>query len=338
MNNPKLQTIGFFVLLGVAAILALLMLWPFLQLIALAAILAVLFSPWHKRITAKFKSQTWSALLTVLFVLVIVLVPLGLLGYLLYGEVGSLYRSIVTGGFHLDQALIVSRLPTNVQEIGNNFLNNLSDSISSLTGTTLQSVTGLVSNVFNFFFALFVVFFTLYYFLRDGSRLKEFISNIFPLSQVHESKLMERLEMAINGVVKGSFLVALTQGCIAFVGFLIFGVPQPLLWGALTVLAALVPTFGTSLALIPAILYLFLTGHTGAGIGMTIWGAVAVGTVDNIISPRLVGSRTNLHPLLVLFSVLGGLRLFGLLGFLLGPLLMAVLMVLLEMYQTDSKS
>jgi len=338
MFSQRLQTIGFFVLLGGAALLAAFMFWPFLQMLALAGILAVLFQPLHLRIKRNVKSDTWAALLTVLLVLVIVLIPLLLIGYTLYFEVVNVYNNVTNGSFSLDQGTIVQHLPAALRDVGANFLNDLSARLSGLAGTTVKGVTNIISNIAHFFFGVFLIFFTLYYFLRDRENIKQFVGAIFPLSQAHETKLVDDLESAISGVVKGSFLVALIQGSIATIGFLIFGVPQPFLWGAFTVLAALVPTFGTSLALIPAILYLFLTGHTGAAIGMVIWGAIAVGTVDNFISPRLIGSKTNLHPLMVLFSVIGGLQFFGILGFLLGPILMAVFMTLLNIYKAEART
>ncbi len=336
MYNQRLQTIGFFVLFGLATLVAILLFWPFLQLLALAAILAVLFKPWHRYVQSNFKSKGLSAFVTVLFVLIIVLIPLGLIGYVLYSEFANLYSNVTSGAVSLDQSTIIDHLPASLHNIGQTFFNDLNSRLSHVAGSTVQSIAGVLSNVANFFIAAFLVFFALFYFLRDGEKLKGLFINIFPLSQLHESKLVDKIEQAISGVVKGSFLVALIQGVVALVGFLIFGVPQPFLWASFTVLAALVPTFGTSLALIPAVLYLLLTGHTGAAIGMVIWGAVAVGSIDNFISPRLIGSRTNLHPLVVLFAVVGGLQLFGVLGFLLGPIVMAIFMALLEIYQTEN--
>ncbi len=333
MFNERLQTIGFFVLLGGAAFLAVFLFWPFLQLLALAGILAVLFNPWYLHFQKSMKSDGLAAFLTVVLVLVIVLVPLLLIGYALYAEIISL---LTNGSFSIEKETIVRNLPIALQGIGQNFLTDISGRLAQLAGSTVAGIAGIVSNVANFFLGIFLVFFTLYYFLKDGDKIKKFVSGIFPLSQAHETKLVDELVISISGVVKGSFLVALIQGCVATVGFLFFGVPQPYLWGAFTVLAALVPTFGTSLSLIPAILYLFLTGHTSQAIGLTIWGVLAVGLIDNVIGPRLVGKQANLHPLLVLFAVLGGIQFFGILGFLLGPIVMAVFVTLLNIYMKDS--
>jgi predicted PurR-regulated permease PerM len=333
MFSERLQNIGFFVLLGGGAILAVFMLWPFLQLLALAGILAVLFKPWHKRLLASTKSENWAAFFTVVLVLLVVLVPLSLIGYVLYNEIVHLYHNLADGSVNLDQANIIANLPGALKGVGTNFLADLSGRLTNFAGTTVKGVTGILSSAANFFLACFLVFFTLYYFLRDEVRIKDFIGSIFPLSKSHETKFVDELESAISGVVKGQFVVALSQGVIGTIGYLIFGIPQPFLWGAFTVIAALVPTFGTSLALIPAILYLILTGHTGMGVGLAIWGAFAVGMIDNFLGPKFIGSQTKLHPLLVLFSVLGGLQFFGILGFLLGPIVMAVFVTLVRIYR-----
>ena len=337
MFTPRLQTIGFFVLLAIALVLTASLLWPFLEILALSGILAVLFRPCYLWIYKKIESQGFAASITVLIVLAIVLVPLWLIGYVLFIEVSNVYGNIKNGSFAVDQAVIVHNLPAGLQAFGQSFLSDLSSRISHFASLTTASITSVVSHVANFFFAAFLIFFTLFFFLRDGEKIRAIVGSIFPLSESNESLLIRRLEEAIDGVVKGSFLVALAQGAVATVGFFIFGVPQPFIWGAFTVVAALVPTIGTSVSLIPAVLYLLLTGHTGPAVGMAIWGAFAVGLIDNFISPKLIGSRIKLHPLLVLFAVVGGLKLFGPLGFLLGPIVMAVFVALVGVYQTETK-
>jgi predicted PurR-regulated permease PerM len=195
----------------------------------------------------------------------------------------------------------------------------------------------MLSNLAAFFMSLFLLIFMVFFMLRDSEKIKAALMDLSPLSKDYEHILLAKIESAIAGVVTGSFLIALIQGLVATVGFTIFGVPNPILWGALTVIAALVPTVGTSLSMIPAVLYLLITGHIGAGIGLLIWGALAVGLIDNVVSPKLVGSKLKMHPLLVLLSIIGGLQAFGFLGFLFGPILMAVFLTLLDIYRTQLK-
>jgi predicted PurR-regulated permease PerM len=337
MVSQKQQTIVFALLLVTVGILVLLIWLPFLKLLALGAILAVLFHPVYKRLAVRFKSPGWAAFATIILIILVVLGPLYLFGQVLFNEVVGLYGHYKAGDLVFSKDAFVQNLPPQIQNWAADFLNDISLRLSSLAGGAFASAQSIISNVTTFVISLVLVMFTTYYLLKDGAKLKDYVDPIMPLSEEKGNVLAERIDMAISGIIKGQFLVGLAQGIVGTIGFLIFGVPQAFLWGLFTFLAALVPTFGTSLALIPAVLYLLITGHTGQGIGMAIWGIFAVGLIDNFMAPKLIGSRTNLHPLLVLFSVIGGLQFFGVLGFLLGPILMAVFMALLDTYRKDIK-
>lgn len=295
--------------------------------------MAILFSPVYTRLCKEIKSESWAAFLTILLILLIIIVPLYLLGQTLFNELNSLFNSYKQGSISFDKTSFIQSLPGPTQEYALKFLSDLAQKISGLAANAFVGITAVFSNLASFIVSLILIFFTAYYLLRDGKKVKSYVYSIFPLSAENEDILVTKVEAAVTGLVKGSFLIALTQSAVAVVGFLIFGVPGAFLWGAFTVLAALVPNLGTSLSIIPAVIYLFIVGHTGQAVGMAIWGAIAVGTIDNIISPKLIGSRTNIHPLLVLFSVIGGLQFFGPLGFLLGPILMAVFLALLDIYR-----
>lgn len=338
MNNQRIQAISFYVLLGVALLVVLMMFLPFLKLLALAAILAVLFMPIHKRITARFKSETWGSVVSLILLILIIGVPLFIIGQMLFSELFNALNSLRQNGSTFDRATIAHYVPESLKPIVEGISQDLGQKISGLAGSAVASFTNIVSNLAGFALSVFLVFFATYYLMLDGGRIKKYINDIFPLSEEHENRLIAKLEAAVNGVVKGQFLVALIQGIVATVGFIIFGVPNPFLWGMLTVLAALVPNIGTALSLVPAVLYLLVSGQTGHAVGLAIWGALAVGTIDNIVSPRLVGSRVQLHPLLVLLSVIGGLQLFGFIGFLLGPIITAVFVTMLDIYKSEMKA
>ncbi|OQW98324.1 MAG: hypothetical protein BWK74_04780, partial [Desulfobacteraceae bacterium A6] len=134
----------------------------------------------------------------------------------------------------------------------------------------------------------------------------------------------------INSVIKGNLTVAVIQGALTSAGFAVFGIPNAVLWGSVTAIAALIPGVGTSLVLIPAILFLFLSGKFLSGFGLLAWGAGAVGLVDNFLGPKLVGRGMQMHPFIILLSVLGGIGFFGPIGFLLGPLAISLLFAFLE--------
>jgi predicted PurR-regulated permease PerM len=338
LAKHRAQNISFYLLLAIVGLTVVFMFLPFFKLIALGGILAVLFHPLKLRISKHVKSETLSSLMTLVLALLIIIVPIYAVGQLAFNEIFSVYNQARTGGFVFSQAEFLNHLSGTSRTVVEGFLNTAGQKISDFAGNAFYSITGLLSNIAGFVVSLILVIFTLYYFLRDGDKFKSFVESIFPLSHTHEALLVDKLELAIKGVVQGSFTVALLQGTVSTVGFYIFGVPQPLLWGVFTVLAALVPTVGTLLSLVPAILYLFITGNTGAGIGMAIWAFLSIQSIDNFISPKLIGYKTNLHPLLTLLSILGGIAMFGYLGFLIGPILMSMFIALLELYATGLKA
>jgi predicted PurR-regulated permease PerM len=335
--NSNKQLIGFFGVMGVVGLICLLMAWPFWQILALAGIFAVLFYPIFLKIYKEFKSENFAAALTIVIVVAVALLPLWFIGQLLFNEIVDVYNKFRLGEFVFNRSEWVNMLPQSLSNVAHSLSNDINIFISKFTGGAFNLVSGLLSNIASFFFSLFLLIFILFFFLRDGAKIKQLANELSPLSNVYDQALFEKIERAVGGIVKGQFLVALIQGCVATTGFFIFGVPQPILWGAFTVLAALVPAVGTSLSLIPAVIYLFLTHHTGAGIGMAIWAILAVGLVDNFVGPKIVGGRMNLHPLLVFISILGGIKLFGVFGFLFGPIIMAIFVTLVDIYRKDIK-
>ena len=178
----------------------------------------------------------------------------------------------------------------------------------------------------------FLFFIALYYLLKDGHKLKAAIVALSPLADADDETIFQKLERAINSVMKGNLLIALVKGALTLAGFAIFGVPAAILWGSVGVIAALIPGIGTAILFAPAILFLFLSGKVFFGVGLIAWGVLVVGLVDNILGPKLLGRGMQLHPLIILLSVLGGIGFFGPIGFLLGPLTMSLLFALLDIY------
>jgi predicted PurR-regulated permease PerM len=337
IQHKHVQSISFLVLLLIVFILVLFIFKPFVNIIALAVILAILFRPVYLRLLPRVKYPSAASALTILLILLIIALPLWFFGQVIVNEMVSLYDRYAQGGFVIDRTQIISGLPNQVQTAIQSVSTDINAFIGRLSSQAFASFSSVVSNIAAFVIATFMLFFIVYYLLKDGTKIRQVLMDISPMSSAHENKLINKIVAAVNGVVKGSFLVALTQGLIATIGFFIFGVPEAFLWGMFTVVAALVPTVGTSLSIIPAVIYLFITGHTGAAIGMLIWGATAVGLVDNFIGPKLVGRSTKLHPVLVLLAVIGGLKFFGVLGFLIGPILLAIFVALIDMYRKDFK-
>lgn len=336
--KQRAQDISFYMLLAIVGLTVVFMFLPFFKLIALGGILAVLFHPIQVRISKHIKSQSAASLITTILAMIIIALPVYAIGQLVFNEIVSVYSQAKSSGALLDQSRLLNHLSGNSRVIVQNFISTIGQKISDFAGNAFNGITGLLGNIAEFVVGIILVVFTMYYFLKDGQKLRSFIERIFPLSHTHETLLVDKLEMAIRGVVQGSFTMALLQGSVSTIGFYIFGVPQPLLWGVFTVLASLVPTVGTLLSLVPAVLYLFLTGNTAAGIGMTIWAFLSIQGLDNFVSPRLIGHKVDLHPIITLLSILGGITMFGYLGFLIGPILTAMFMSLLDIYSIGLKS
>ncbi len=335
----------FFICILVAVfVLTLFIFYPYLTSLLLAVVCSVIFRPLHRWVSRIFSNKnqqsTVSTFITLMIVAVLVITPLIFLAKQIYVESENLYYSLTDESTRSD--LIVT-------------LNNLSDSLSSHLFNVFPAynfdsinITTYVQNFLEWSFAnldtifssfskfaiqIFIMLFALFYLLRDGVKLKQGIISLSPLNDNYDERIFSKLKQAIRSVVSGSLIVSVIQGILTGIGFYIFGVPNPALWGSFAVVAALIPGIGTSLVLIPGILYLFFTATNLHAIGLLVWGVLAVGLIDNYVGPMLVNRGVNIHPFLILLSVIGGLAFFGPIGFIAGPLVVALLFALLEIYK-----
>src|SRR3989344_2470656 len=309
---------------------------PFLYALILGVIFATVFSPVHKRILSGLReNRGLAALVTTAFVLVVIVVPVTFLSTQIFQEATSLYSSLTDSGGtagllksteDVVRSIGIPFLPAGSFDIGQYMEQGLSFLIEHL-GTVFSNVAKIIVGII-------VLFIALYYLFKDGRELRKSVIALSPLSDVYDETIFRKLELAINSVVRGSISVALVQGVLTAIGLSIFGVPNPVLWGSVASVTALIPGVGTSLVLIPSILFLFFTGAEAPAVGLLIWGIVAVGLVDNVLGPKIVGKGAKLHPFLILLSILGGIGLFGPIGFLFGPLALALLFAFLEIYST----
>lgn len=319
--------------------------WPFLKPLALAAVFAVVLEGLYNRIS-KFLGgwPSTAALLTVVTSVVAILLPLSLVGMLVGEQAHSLYVSLEGEGGRTAVAQMLLRADETFGSVVpglTEFTHNASAHIDTYTKEALQWVTGNAGNIFSsvsqLLLSFFIFFIALYYLLRDGKRVRKILIELSPLSDREDTGVFDRLELAVNSVIKGNLVIALVQGVLTTIGFTLFGVPNAILWGTIAAVAALIPGIGTALVIAPAVAFLFFIGATPQAIGLLVWGALAVGLVDNLLGPKLVGRGMNLHPLLVLLSVLGGLALFGTAGIFLGPLAVSLLFALLSIYADVSR-
>jgi predicted PurR-regulated permease PerM len=261
------------------------------------------------------------------------------LGIQILQEAQELYSSVTEGGGKDNILNAVKEITDYLQKhipVPVEFSFDFDKYIEHGLGWLLGNIGSVFSNLAKMLLNLFIFLIALYYLLKDGEILKKRIDEISPLAEADDEKIFNIIKSAINSVIKGNLTIAVIQGVMTAAGFAIFGVPNAVLWGSVTAISALIPGIGTSIILIPAILFLFLRGDILPGVGLLIWGGGAVGLIDNFLGPKLMGRGMKMHPLIILLSVLGGIGLFGPIGFLLGPLAVSLLFAFIEIYTSVS--
>lgn len=344
MQSETLRPYFLVALLVGAIILVAFIFDPFLKALALATVFAVVLQGFYKRILRMVGGNpSIASLVTVLISVVMILTPLSLMGILVANEAQNVYLSLEEGSGRSTIALVFQKIDESlggvIPGLGE-FSRNVSANIDSYTKELVAWITkhsGVIfASVSSLLLSLFVFLIALYYLLRDGKRVRQVLIELSPLNNNEDEKVFDRLELAVTSVIRGNLTIALIQGVLTAVGFTLFGVPNSVLWGMVAGIAALIPGFGTALVFIPAVIFLFFTGSTLQAAGLLAWGVVAVGGIDNLLGPKLIGKGMQLHPLLVLLSVLGGIALWGPVGIFLGPLSLSFLFALLSIY-ADSK-
>ncbi|MEI6420243.1 MAG: AI-2E family transporter [bacterium] len=335
MSN-NIQKPFFFSLLGAVIFLTALVFWPYLNSLLLAVFFAVALFPvysWSLKF-CRGKSKL-AATLAVFMILIVVLLPLIFLGFLMFQEAQNVYIWLISQGGEVSfMTKSLAFIQEKVHLISPNI--NLNWDLGAYAESGLN---WLFSNFGNFFSSamslavnLFLIIIALFYLFTNGKQIMENLKKISPLDDSLDDKIFTRVTKAVDSVVRGYFFVALMQGTLTSLGLYFFGVPNPLLWGAVAAIASFVPFLGTAVVLIPAVIFLFATGNTGMAIGLTAWGFVVVNLVDNYIMPMIIKRGVAINPFLILLSVMGGLSFFGPMGLFIGPLTLSLLLVLLEFY------
>ena len=332
MDRKRLELYVFLALLIGALVLVFAIFSPYMGALFLAATFAIVFEPLYRRVLHIIPGwEGTAAFVTIIAVLLVVFIPLTTIGLRVFDETRDLYAYFTHNSAQVsDTALTFMR--KYIDPLAPAASLNLGQYIQQFLLWLLQNIGPIFASVTQMITNVFLSLFALYYLLKDGPRLKRVFIAISPLADHHDEQILQNLHQTVNSVVKGSLVMAIIQGILAGIGFLIFGLPHAAFLGSLSVLAALIPFFGTTLIVVPAAIYLFTVGETVSAIGLVIWGTFVVGLADNFLRPQLMKRGVSIHPFLILLSVLGGLRFFGPIGFLLGPLVLSFLFSLLHIY------
>lgn len=316
------------ILLVSAALVGLVFL-PELNAIVLGVSVAILFQPWYSKLKSGLHDRNGvAAAIIVLLATALILVPLIFFGLQMFVEAQRLYTRTTSGG--AAPAIVWFRASLHQWMPSLNV--DLSPYIQQVLGLFIGDLGPIFSGVLNAAGTLFLSFFALYYFLKDGSKLRAAIVAHGPLPPAHAEEILTRLHARAGFVIRGSLMVALLYGLLTGIGFFVFGLPSAILWGTVTMVASFIPGIGVLLVAIPGIVSLYLGGSVAGAVGLTAWIFVMSITIEGYLRPRLLGGREKIHPMLMLFAVLGGLSFFGPIGLLLGPLALSLLLTLLESY------
>jgi len=337
MNSPQLQRGVFLALLAIVTVAFLWVLVPFFGAVLWGVALAILFTPLYKWLLKKMPGKRNAAALSTLTIcLFIVILPLAMVGVSLVQEIVQVTQSIRSGQINFAAYFqqILNAMPQWLMSIFDRF--NLGDmeawqeriSAGAAQGSQLIAGQALTigQNTFDFLISFFVMLYLLYFLVRDGSALSKTMREAVPLAKPHTHYLLNKFTTVIRATVKGNVAVAIAQGAIGGIAFWLLGVQGALLWAVLMAFLSLLPAVGAALIWGPVAIYFLATGHFWQGGILIFVGVFVIGLVDNILRPVLVGKDTQMPDYIVLMSTIGGMAIFGINGFVVGPVIAALFM------------
>lgn len=321
---------------------------PFITVIFVGAVLAIAFNPVYRWLSKKLNG--WNRLastLTCLLTIVLIIAPTTFFVVLLANEAITTYDLVYAkinsgvfdkyliwgdGGYFYDWKTQIEPF-VDLDSLG------LKDSIinfaQTLSAYLVSQTTVLLKSISEIAFGVLVMFICMFYFFKDGDKIVEKIGVISPLPSEHENELFVKVKAMVNAVVLGVFVTAIAQGVVGGIGFALAGIPSPVFWGAAMAFFSLVPVVGTALIWIPAVIILAILGSYGAAVFLFVWGVLAIGSVDNLLRPYLIGGKSHTYPLLTFLIVLAGVVKLGLKGVVVGPLVLIILLSFVHIYESE---
>src|SRR5262245_5902302 len=326
----------FFVLTICAAFLgAFFLVYPFLHYLFWALLLTYMLYPVQRWLQLRIRKRGVVALLMILLILVAIILPAVFITTKLVGEV-RVTVSIVTGS--PERYAYLEKIEGWIEKmIGepaalHTYKNQL---IAQVRDFLVKSAPNFLGSISERLVGFFVMLFVMFYSLQSDHGTLERVRVLIPLAPNLKDKLIDEIRSVTRAVVYGQVVTALVQGSLGGLGFLMFGVPNAVLWGFVMIVLSFLPLIGTPIIWAPAGVFLILSGATARGIGLLLWGVILVMNVDNFLKPRLISGQSNIHPVVVLLGVLGGLKLFGFIGLVGGPLTLALLIALIHFYEDE---
>lgn len=316
-----------------------LVVWPYYGAVLWGVIAAILFLPVHRRLTQIMRGREGlAAITTVVLTVLLVILPLMVVASSLAVEAAGLYSGIQSGQIDLEQFVrkVVDGAPVWVTDLFARIeLTNLQavrDGLSRFLQALVARALLVGQSTFEFVVSLGVMLYLLFFLLRDGAALTRRIKAAIPLRERQRDALLRRFAIVVQAIVRGSILVAAAQGALGGLIFWVLGIHAPVLWAVLMAFLSLLPAVGSGIVWLPVAIYLLLTGSVWEGLVLILFGMLVIGLVDNLLRPFLIGKSTSIPDYVVLISTLGGISVFGLNGFVLGPMIAAMFIAVWDIF------
>ncbi|MEK6757953.1 MAG: AI-2E family transporter [Nanoarchaeota archaeon] len=319
------------IILSVLIILSFFLLKPILLSIVFGFILAFIFSPVYNWILGKVKNTDVAASIVCIFLILLIVLPVWFLTPIVLNESIKIFKV----SQQLDYVSVLKKIFPDIfasEEFSAEIGSAIHSFATKITNSLMNSVSQIILNFPTISLHFLVIFFTFYFTLRDKQKLVEYIQSLLPFSKDVEKKLFDHSKDITQAVLYGQIVIGLLQGIIAGLGFFIFRAPNALTLTLLAGLAGIFPIVGTAVIWLPISIYFFVAGNSFAAFGILIFGIIS-STIDNLLRPIIVSKRTKIPTSLVVIGMVGGLFLFGIIGLIIGPLILAYLLVVMELYR-----
>jgi predicted PurR-regulated permease PerM len=325
-------------LIIIASVLALLyasykIIAPFKIALLTSVILAIALYPIYIKLTKKIKNKNFAALALIFSLIFLVLIPLIFFTNAMFQETINLYNT--ASGMDLSEQSLRLQEATNLNI---NFERYFKETILKLSQTFIASSSKITGYIFGGLLNIFIIFFSLFFFLRDGKKIVRKLRTIFPFKERIKKRFEIEVVNSVRGLFLGLLIIALIEGSLAFIGFYLFDIPTPLVWSFLVIILAMVPLLGPALIYVPASIYLLVMGQTTDAILLFIYSVIALGYTDNILRHQIMNKTSKINQVALLVGVFGGIQVMGIPGIIIGPLVLSLIMAVYRIYEEEYAS
>ncbi|MBI2084365.1 MAG: AI-2E family transporter [Candidatus Aenigmarchaeota archaeon] len=331
-----------FALIIILGIVSFFILKPFLTYVLFAVVFVVVAYPFYSRLKSRIRSSSLSALLVIFIIIFIIIVPSAYITVKLAEQARSLFFSLGDAQLTSLQKLeeVVSSYTGLQLELTANIQSWVGDVATMSRSYVVGNILTFTKIITNFTAGILLMFFVMYYLFVDGEHMVRGLKKYIPLEKKYKNLLLSRSYTTIHALFIGSFLTAIIQGIIAALGFMIFGVPNPIFWGFVTSVVSILQFIPASIVYIPGSIFLFFNGNIPAGLGLLVYGLLIVSNIDNVVRPqfvRMYSKYSNIHSLTIVLGVIGGLSFIGLSGIVIGPLILSLFLEVVRVYAAHKR-